>query len=244
MSLLVSLQSAGYGTRFGEETPKALLPLGSGVILDHVIDWVGNIADGIYISVNQKFEHSYREWAKGKGVKILVEGHKKPHEDIAGSVGGIQNFVKYLEERRATPDKILLAATDELFGFSCADFTEFQRTKDSSVVLSRELDSLEEARSYGIVCSDSAGRVLKCEERPKNPRSKNALHFCYIFTRSSFPHISSFRSRRKDAAADMVDYAAKHVSVFEFPYPKGATYFHITDDASYRAAKEFFERAG
>ena len=242
MSLLVSLQSAGYGTRFGEETPKALLPLGSGVILDHVIDWVGSVADDIYISVNQKFEHSYREWGEGKGVKILVENHKKSHEDTTGSVGGIQNFLKYLEESGQKPDSVLLAATDELFGFSCADFAEFQRTKDSSVVLSRELDSLEEARSYGIVRADGAGRVLECEEKPKNPRSKNALHFCYIFTRSSFPHISSFRSRRKDAAADMVDYVAKRASVFEFPYPKGATYFHITDDASYKAAREFFER--
>ena len=77
MATTVVLLAAGYATRLyplTQDKPKALLPLGRGVILDAVIRTFKEVPDlsKCLLVTNHRFADQFRQWQKHSGLDVRV----------------------------------------------------------------------------------------------------------------------------------------------------------------------------
>ena len=147
--------AAGYATRLyplTENTPKPLLEVGNKKILEHIfakLESVKGVSE-VYIVTNHKFYPAFTDWAAGFKspfkINILNDGTLS-NEDRLGAVGDIHFTV----QQEKINDDLLVIAGDNLFGFSLNDFSDFFKSKNSSVVAFHDLKNVEKVKSkYGV----------------------------------------------------------------------------------------------
>ena len=184
MSLTAILLAGGYATRLYPLTadrPKALLPLGEGVILDAVVkslERIPGITQRLLVT-NHRFAERFRQWAAGRrrDLEILDNGTATPQTRL----GAVQDLLLALEHVPPDQDVVVLG-TDNLFTWPLADFVAFARAKrPAATVAVRQADSLDEARRCGVVDLAADGRVTRCVEKPTAPPSLTVVLCVYYF---------------------------------------------------------------
>jgi len=183
-SVSAILLAAGYGTRLyplTKDCPKALLPLGQGVVLDAVVDAVETVpgVSRIVLVTNHRFVGQFQAWQakRGKAIDLVDDGTSTPETRL----GAIRDLLLGAA-RVGRTDDLLVLGTDNLFTWSLADFAAFARTKRPATTIAlRQVASIEEARRYGVVQVDPKGRVIRCTEKPAHPTSLTVASCVYYF---------------------------------------------------------------
>lgn len=175
--------AGGHATRLWPVTKdraKPLLPLAGKPILDYILDEAEGIGriDKIILTTNQKFEDSFRDYFSDRSeekYELIVE-KQETEEEKYGAIGGVINVI-----RKNGEDDYLVIGGDNYYSFDLENFIEFSLRKGAVTNACYQLESLEQAKNYGIVEFDEEKRIVDFEEKPRRPRSRMAATACYFF---------------------------------------------------------------
>ncbi len=179
----ILILAGGYATRLWPVTKKRakpLLPLGGKPILDYILDEIEGIGkvDEVFVTTNERFEDSFEEYLSSRGGEMyeLIIESQESEEEKYGAVGGIINVIQNREE-----DDYLVIGGDNYYSFKIKDFLDFAEAKDAVVNACYEVESVEEAKNYGIVNFDEDRKIKGFQEKPENPKSRMASTACYYY---------------------------------------------------------------
>ncbi len=175
--------AGGYATRLWpitKQKAKPLLPLGGKPILSYILDELERleVIDKIYITTNERFEDSFEDYLKDRDeerYELIIE-EQEAEEEKLGAIGGILNA---LEQGERTD--YLVIGGDNYYSFEIEDFLKLVKKKDGIVNACFEVESLEEAKNYGIVDFHDNKRITDFQEKPEEPKSRMASTAFYYF---------------------------------------------------------------
>jgi glucose-1-phosphate thymidylyltransferase len=185
----VLILAAGYATRLYPLTlnkAKPLLVVGGKPIIEWLVDNLSGISDleTIYVVTNDKFAADFQTWSQSYQkrhpefkFKIINDGSTS-EEDKLGAIGDI-NFVVTHENLSQT--SLLIAAGDNLFTNSLADFVKYARNTDVTIAVYDVGDS-EVIKKYGNVSVDAEGILTRFEEKPQKPQGTLAAIALYYYS--------------------------------------------------------------
>jgi glucose-1-phosphate thymidylyltransferase len=185
----VLILAAGYATRLYPLTlnkAKPLLVVGGKPIIEWLVDNLSGIPDleTIYVVTNDKFAADFQTWSQSYQkrhpefkFKIINDGSTS-EEDKLGAIGDI-NFVITHENLSRT--SLLIAAGDNLFTNSLADFVEYARNTEVTIAAYDVGDS-EAIKKYGNVSVDAEGILTRFEEKPQEPQGTLAAIALYYYS--------------------------------------------------------------
>jgi len=220
---------AGYATRMyplTENLPKSLLPLAGKTILEHILAKVEEVSeiDEIILVSNAKFFQQFSDFiSKYRGSKpvSIVNDGTWDNEHRLGAVADLGLAI----ERRQIDNDVLVLAGDNLFDFSLRDFVAYFHTVNADCITTYIEKNIEALQRTGVVELDLSGRVLSFEEKPKNPKSNNAVPPFYIYTNATIKVVQQFLHSGKnyDAPGQLVSWLVEQQPIYAYNF-KGKRY--------------------
>ncbi|PYK24132.1 MAG: nucleoside-diphosphate-sugar pyrophosphorylase [Verrucomicrobia bacterium] len=181
--------AAGYATRLYPLTlnkAKPLLTVGSKPIIEWLVDNLAGIPalETIYIVTNDKFSADFQAWSQAYQkrhpefrFKVVNDGSTSDGDKL-GAIGDI-DFVVTHENLSETG--LLIAAGDNLFTNSLADFVAYARNTEVTVAV-HDVGDTEAIKKYGNVAVDAAGVITQFEEKPQKPQGTLAAIALYYYS--------------------------------------------------------------
>lgn len=238
--------AAGYATRMyplTENLPKSLLVVAGKTVLEHILAKVEEVPeiDEIILVSNAKFAGQFREYLKKSGQDdriTLIDDGTWDNEHRLGAVADLGLAI----ERRQIDDDILVLAGDNLFDFSLRDFVAYFHTVNADCITTYVEENIEALQRTGVAELDPSGRVLSFEEKPKNPRSNNAVPPFYIYTRATIKIIQHFlhSGKNTDAPGQFVSWLVDKQPFYAYKFV-GMRY-DIGSIAGYEEIKRIFSK--
>ena len=185
----VLILAAGYATRLYPLTlnkAKPLLTVGSKPIIEWLVDNLAGIPalETIYVVTNDKFSADFQAWSQAYQkrhpefrFKVVNDGSTS-HGDKLGAIGDI-NFVVTHENLSETG--LLIAAGDNLFTNSLADFVAYARNTEVTVAV-HDVGDTEAIKKYGNITVDAEGIITRFEEKPQKPQGTLAAIALYYYS--------------------------------------------------------------
>ena len=171
----------GMGTRLmplTADTPKPMLKVAGVPFIAHQIGYAkAHGIKRIIVATSYKTEQ-FLEYL-GDGSRFGVEIAHAIEQEPLGTGGAIANAATLLKSQAQQPVAILNGDVLSAHDIS-AQIAQHQRV-GADVTL--HLIEVEDARAYGSVPTDSAGRILEFVEKSENPPTRFINAGCYIFTR-------------------------------------------------------------
>lgn len=246
MAITAILLAAGYATRLyplTKDLPKALLPLGRGVILDEVmrlLNGVPTLRRRVLVT-NSRFAGQFRQWrtARGAEVEILDDGTATP-ETRLGAIRDLE-----LAREGADPgDDVLVLGTDNLFRWRLADFvTAAERRRPNASIALWEAPSREAATQFGVVIRDADSRISAFVEKSPQPPSKEVALCVYYFPAAMCGRIGQFieEGGSADAPGYFLEWLVRHEAVFGLMM--AGAWYDIGSPESYETVVEEWRHA-
>ena len=240
MSITVVLLAAGYATRLyplTKDRPKALLPFGSGVILDEVVRALTTVADArrVILVTNHGFAEQFRSWQRERSaaVTILDDGTQTPETRL----GAIRD-VELARTQADQSDDLLVIGTDNLFRWRLGDFVrEAQRYRPAPTVALWQAPSTEAATQFGVVVRDATSRLTAFVEKSPQPPSREVALCVYYFPAAMQPKIAQFLDEggNSDAPGYFIAWLVGQGAVYGVLEP--GAWYDIGSLASYETAQ-------
>ena len=184
----------GQGTRLRPltiSTPKPMLPVAGHACTDHQIALAREAGIGrIVLGTSYRAEVFEEHFGHGEnvGVELVYAVENEP----LGTGGAIRNAASYLT--CGPDDPVVIFNGDVLTGLDIGGLIQKWRAAKADVAL--YLTRVEDPRPYGLVPTDTDGRVLEFLEKPTTPEeivTDQINAGCYIFKRSVIDSIPSDR---------------------------------------------------
>ncbi|MDR0810830.1 MAG: nucleotidyltransferase family protein [Paludibacter sp.] len=208
--------AAGYATRLyplTENFPKPLLPVGNSTILDKLIDDIDKIPDieEHIVVVNHKFVKIFEDWKNRKQTAkplSLVDDLSTENEN---RLGAVRDLLLAVEEKKLQNADLLVVAADNLLDFSFVGFVDFFHEKQTSLIMTHYEESIAALQRTGVIEIDTDRRVLAMEEKPREPKTHNAVPPFYIYKSSDVAKIKDCIAAgcNTDAPGNLVNFMLK-----------------------------------
>jgi len=185
----VLILAAGYATRLYPLTlnkAKPLLVVGGKPIIEWLVDNLSGIPDleTIYVVTNDKFAADFRAWSQSYQkchpefkFKVVNDGSTSDNDKL-GAIGDIDLVVTH---ENLSQTGLLIAAGDNLFTNSLADFVDHARNTEVTVA-AYDVGDREAIKKYGNVAVDAEGIITRFEEKPKEPQGTLAAIALYYYS--------------------------------------------------------------
>jgi glucose-1-phosphate thymidylyltransferase len=224
----VILLAAGYAVRLHPLTltrPKPLLPVAGQPMIDYVLDHLAPVGGlgRVHVVTNAKFAEQFQAWAddyRARKAKIDFTIVNDGSTDDTNKLGAIGDLHLVLT-REKIDDDVIVVAGDNLFSESLADFGRVCREKNAPVLGVYDVGSLEQARKYGVVSVDAAGRITSFEEKPKEPASTLIGIALYFYPRATLPLIRQYvaEGNNPDQPGRLIQWLYPRTPVFTWSVP-------------------------
>ncbi len=234
---------AGYATRMYPLTldkPKALLPVAGKPILEYIMDALVTVVEinGIFIVTNAKFLTHFVAWREvyetKKEIYCLSDGSTS-EENRLGAIGDM----KFIIDKEAIDDDLLVVAGDNLFNFHIREFVDFFKTHGTSIAV-YDIRDKEKMKKFGEVRIDGRLRVVDFVEKPADPQTTLAASCLYLFGRDALKLIDKYieEGKNPDQPGRYIQWLHKKKDVFAFTIP--GQWFDIGDLSEYEKANQSF----
>ena len=185
----VLILAAGYATRLYPLTlnkAKPLLVVGGKPIIEWLVDNLAGIPDlgTIYVVTNDKFEADFQAWSESYQKRHpefkfeIINDGSTSDDDKLGAIGDI-SFV--VTQKKLSQTSLLIAAGDNLFTSSLADFVANARNTEVTVAI-YDVGDTEAIKKYGNVDVDAQGIMTRFEEKPQKPKGTLAAIALYYYS--------------------------------------------------------------
>ena len=224
----IVILAAGYATRLYPLTltqPKPLLPVDGQPMIDYVLDNLAPIGGigRVYVVTNAKFAGHFQKWAddyratKSKLDFTIVNDGSTDDSNKLGAIGDLQLVIT----REKVDDDLVVVAGDNLFSESLGAFGEYCRQKNAPVLGIYDVRSLEQAKKYGVVDLDREGRIVRFEEKPKQPASTLIGIALYFYPRTIAPLIRQYieEGNNPDQPGRLVQWLYPRLPVYTWTVP-------------------------
>ncbi len=237
---------AGYGTRLyplTKDKPKPLLPIAGEPLLNHLIQKLESIAslEQIVIVSNSLFYSQFVEWQKSapsqKKIYVIDDG-TSDNEHRLGAIPDLKLGLKALSKQ----SDLLVLAGDNLFDLNLSQFAEFAQSKRPAATVGvYDVKDRTLAQKYGLIKTDSSGKITNFLEKPKDPPTTLASMGIYFFPKETLAYIDRYleSNHNPDAPGFYISWLMKEINVYAFQF--SGTWFDIGDLNSYYKADEFFK---
>jgi len=226
--MIIVILAAGYATRLYPMTltqPKPLLTVAGLPMIDYVLDNLAPIGGigRVYVVTNAKFAGHFQKWAdsyraaKSKLDFTIVNDGSTDDSNKLGAIGDLHLVIT----REKVDDDIVVVAGDNLFSESLGAFGEFCRRKNAPVLGVYDVGSLEQAKKYGVVDLDGEGRIVRFEEKPKQPASTLIGIALYYYPRNVAPLIRQYvaEGNNPDQPGRLVQWLYPRLPVYTWTVP-------------------------
>ena len=189
------LLAGGQGSRLGILTKvmaKPAVPFGGKYrIIDFPlsncansgIDTVGVLTQYLPLELNS-YIGSGQPWdldLSDGGVFILPPYMRgKVGEWYRGTANAIYQNIPFIEQY--DPDYVLILSGDHIYKMDYNSMLEAHIANNADATIAVRTVPLSEAHEFGIMSTDSEGRITEFEEKPKEPKSDNASMGVYVFS--------------------------------------------------------------
>lgn len=160
------IMAGGLGERLRPITdtvPKPIVPIGDGMAITGALRMLSRVGiKRAYVTVRYKCEDIIKklgEEAFGVSLSYLIE------KEGLGTAGGVREAYRKIREENDV-DEIAVLSGDAVSDFDLSPLLSLHRLKGSAVTMF--LARSNEPWRYGVVSTDSDGRVLKFSEKPKD----------------------------------------------------------------------------
>ncbi len=204
--------ASGFGTRLYPLTrnkAKALIEYKDKPLLTHIVERIPRNID-IFIATNRKFEMTFRRWQKGIDRKIEIGVEDVWNEKQ--KKGALGSLTFWIEQANINED-LLILASDNYFEFDISQFVSACNGKNALVAV-HDVGDKSKASQFGVVEVEK-GRIVKCEEKPRHPKTSLVGVACYLLPPRLFSILSRFHDEHPelDELGHFITYLVKYDEV-------------------------------
>ncbi|HEX2036156.1 MAG TPA: nucleotidyltransferase family protein [Chloroflexota bacterium] len=218
--------AAGYATRLRPLTDtiaKPLLPLADQPLIDYVCDKIDQVeeVDGLHLVTNARFAADFRRWSetrRGRLTPVVHDDGTTSNDDRLGAIGDLRFTI---EHGGLAGHDLLVAAGDNLFDFSLADYTAFWRSKgDGSCIALYECPDPRLVSQYSVVELGENDRVVSFVEKPREPKSNLVGIATYLYAADHAALIPTYlkEGNSPDAPGNLVAWLHRRVPVYGYRF--------------------------
>ncbi|MFE0441023.1 NDP-sugar synthase [Aerococcus sp. NPDC058936] len=216
--------AAGYATKLyllTKNRPKPLLKVGNQTILDSIVEKIVAVKelDEIFIVTNDKFHTHFEEWAKEAtyGIKLtVINDGTLSNEDRLGALGDIH----FVIEQAKVEDDLMIAAGDNLFGFSLVDLVSFYKAHEGNAISIYKKDDLKQLIRGDTANIDENCKIIGFEEKPTNVNYPYAVPTFYIIQKEGLTLFNDYRKEgyNMDANGTFIPCLLDHSTVYGYVF--------------------------
>jgi mannose-1-phosphate guanylyltransferase len=200
------IMAAGLGTRLRPityEMPKPMVPVLNRPVMEHILELLAR--HGI-TEVNANL-HWFPELIRGRfgdGSRLGIELRYSEEEALLGTAGGVRNAADFLG------DEFLVISGDALTDVDLAAMREFHQSHGAIATLATK--RVSDTSQFGVVITDSEGRVQGFQEKPDPAEALSDLANCGIYMFRSeifdyFPSAGASKAAGPDDPSGFADWA-------------------------------------
>ncbi len=181
--IVAMVMAGGEGTRLmplTAERSKPAVPFGGRYrIVDFVLsNLVNSGIHAIYILVQYKSQSLIEHIRNGWAFSPLVPAHfitvvppqmREGPEWFQGTADAVYQNINLIEPN--DPDLVAVFGADHVYRMDVRSMARFHLERDADVTISALPVPADEARAYGVIETDTQGRVTAFHEKPSNPKS-------------------------------------------------------------------------
>lgn len=135
------------------------------------------------------------------GVFVLPPYQKgKSGEWYRGTANAIYQNMAFIEQYN--PDYVLILSGDHIYKMDYNAMLDYHIRNGADATIAVREVPWEEASRFGIMNTDSEGRIVEFEEKPQNPKSNKASMGVYIFTWEKLRHYLTQDEEDKKSSND------------------------------------------
>jgi mannose-1-phosphate guanylyltransferase/mannose-1-phosphate guanylyltransferase/phosphomannomutase len=182
------VMAAGLGTRLRPLTydvPKPLVPVANRPVMEHILMLLCRHGLGPLIANLHWFPDTIRD-RFGDGSKVGVDLTYSYEEELLGTAGGVRNVAEFFGD-----EPFLVMAADALTDIDLAALRAAHDANDGIATLA--VKRVSNVTEFGVVVTDSAGRIQGFQEKPDPAEALSDLASCmiYVLEREIFDYFPS-----------------------------------------------------
>lgn len=234
---------AGFGTRLYPLTrhhPKQLLTIGSGCVLDQIMDRLLEVAvSRVTLVCNHRFIDAFEHWRSRQPSTIplrIIDNGVTSEAHRPGAVGDLHLALETLDLR----GNFWVLHGDNYFTFSLRPVLRAFQQQGNTLVL-YDVRSKARARKAGMVACDAAGRITQFVEKPDQPPSTRVSIGIYVFKKEIRRHIADYMETGlpTDRSGDLMAWLCSRAPLYTYPVsPENGIWVDIGTPQDYHLAKD------
>jgi mannose-1-phosphate guanylyltransferase len=182
------VMAAGLGTRLRPLTyriPKPLVPVANRPMMEHILLLLRRHGFGPVIANLHWFPDTIRE-RFGDGSALGIDLTYSYEDELLGTAGGVRNVVEFFGD-----EPFLVMAADALTDIDLGALRDAHVANDGLATLA--VKRVSDVSEFGVVITDSAGRVQGFQEKPDRAEALSDMASCmiYVLDREIFDYFPS-----------------------------------------------------
>jgi mannose-1-phosphate guanylyltransferase len=182
------VMAAGLGTRLRPltyEIPKPLVPVANRPVMEHILLLLRRHGFGPLIANLHWFPGRIRD-RFGDGSGLGIDLTYSYEDELLGTAGGVRNVAEFFGD-----EPFLVMAADALTDIDLAALRAAHEANDGIATLA--VTRVSDVSEFGVVITDSAGRIQGFQEKPDRAEALSDLASCmiYVLDREIFDYFPS-----------------------------------------------------